>query len=309
MGQQSEITAKRADLGPDPAARRPRVGHRGDGRGRRPADRRLQHHLRDRARHDRREGPAGDRVVRGAGRDDVQVHEHRHALRADRRRRGDRLHRRPRRPRRARRTSRGWSATLYVALAVFILAVLLPVALHLPGPDPQVHQGGARSRRSSRSRRRRARRRCRARWKSLERLGVPRRIVVVRPAARLQLQPRRHDAVPVAGGGVRRAGGRRAADDRPADHDAADADADEQGRGRRAARVAGDPRRHARELRPAARRRDADPRRRRADGHGADDDQRDRQLPGDGGRRQVGRASSSRPATRSSQLAAARGEI
>ena len=33
--------------------------------------------------------------------------------------------------------------------------------------------------------------------------------------------------------------------DRPADHDAADADADEQGRRRRAARVAGDPRRHA----------------------------------------------------------------
>ena len=36
-------------------------------------------------------------LVRGAGRDDVQVHEHRHAVRADRRRRGDRLHRRPRR--------------------------------------------------------------------------------------------------------------------------------------------------------------------------------------------------------------------
>ena len=39
-----------ADLGPDPPARRPRVGHRGDGRGRRAADRRLQHHLRHRAR-------------------------------------------------------------------------------------------------------------------------------------------------------------------------------------------------------------------------------------------------------------------
>ena len=42
------------------------------------------------------------------------------------------------------------------------------------------------------------------------------------------------------------------------------------------------------QLRPAARRRDADPRRRRAHGHGADDDQRDRQLPGDRGRGEVG---------------------
>ena len=77
-----------------------------------------------RARHDRREGPADRRLVRGAGRDDVQVHEHRHALRADRRRRGDRLHGRARRARRARRTWPGWSATLYVALAVFFLLVL-----------------------------------------------------------------------------------------------------------------------------------------------------------------------------------------
>ena len=40
----------RADVGSDPAAHRSRVGHQGDGRGRRAADRRLQHHLRDRAR-------------------------------------------------------------------------------------------------------------------------------------------------------------------------------------------------------------------------------------------------------------------
>ena len=46
MGQQSEITADGADLGSDPAPRRARVGHRGDGRRRRAADRRLQHPLR-----------------------------------------------------------------------------------------------------------------------------------------------------------------------------------------------------------------------------------------------------------------------
>ena len=132
--------------------------------------------------------------------------------------------------------------TLYIALAVFVLAVLLPVALALPRADPQVRQGGegagdhrvlddlerggaaARDGGDGASRRAAPHRRLRA-------------------AARLQLQPRRHDAVPVAGGDLRRAGRGRPSVDRPADHDAADADADEQGRGRRAARVARDPRR------------------------------------------------------------------
>ena len=41
-------------------------------------------------------------------RNDVQVHEHRHALRADRRRRGDRLHGRPRRAAACCGTWRGW---------------------------------------------------------------------------------------------------------------------------------------------------------------------------------------------------------
>ena len=50
MGQQSGDRRDRADLGPDPAAHRSRVGHPGDGRRRRAADRRLQHHLRDRPR-------------------------------------------------------------------------------------------------------------------------------------------------------------------------------------------------------------------------------------------------------------------
>ena len=129
MGQQSEITAKAQTWDQILLARRARVGHPGDGRRRRPADRRLQHSVRHRARHDRREGPAGRRVVRGRRRNDVQVHEHRHALRADRRRRGDRLH--------GRATAAcgvlvnlAWLvATLYLALTVFVLLVLLPVAL------------------------------------------------------------------------------------------------------------------------------------------------------------------------------------
>ena len=46
-------------------------------------------------------------LVRDAGRDDVQVHQHRDEVRADRRGGGDRLHRRPRRLQGARRTSSG----------------------------------------------------------------------------------------------------------------------------------------------------------------------------------------------------------
>ena len=63
------------------------------------------------------------------------------------------------------------------------------------------------------------------------------------------------------------------------------------------------------QLRPAARGRHADPRRRRADGHGADDDQRGRQLPGDGRGRQVGRGVRRGQRAATSALAAARGEI
>ena len=59
MGQAVRDHREGADLGPDPPPRRSRVGIQGDGgRGRAP-DRRLQHPVRDRARHDRREGPAG----------------------------------------------------------------------------------------------------------------------------------------------------------------------------------------------------------------------------------------------------------
>ena len=59
-------------------------------------------------------------VLRAARRDDVQVHEHRHALRADRRRRGDGVHGRPRRPRACSRTSGLLVLTLYGALIVLL---------------------------------------------------------------------------------------------------------------------------------------------------------------------------------------------
>ena len=98
------------DLGPDLPPHLPDLGRPGDGRRRRAADRRLVDPLRDRADDDRREGAADDRVVRVARGGDVQVHEHRHALRADRRRRGDGLHHRQGRLRRALQPGAGWSA-------------------------------------------------------------------------------------------------------------------------------------------------------------------------------------------------------
>ena len=109
MGQQSGITATPQTWDQILLHVVPESVIQRDGRRRRAADRRLQHPLRDRARDDRREGPPGDRLVRGGRRDDVQVHEHRDALRADRRRRGDRLHRRSRRRRACSRTWPGWS--------------------------------------------------------------------------------------------------------------------------------------------------------------------------------------------------------
>ena len=148
------------------------------------------------------------RLVRGGRRDDVQVHEHRHALRADRRRRGHRLHRRPRRPRRALQPRLAGGDAVHGARRAD------PRGLPADRPDVQgaaqeVHQGGQgagrhrvlhdleRSGAAARDGSARAARRAAAHR-------------VVRAAARLQLQPRRHDALPVAGVGVRRAGGRRA---------------------------------------------------------------------------------------------------
>ena len=97
--------------------------------------------------------------------------------------------------------------TLYGALVVFVLFVLLPIALAVQGAAPAVLAGGegavadrvldgvvgggAAARDAGA-------------WSEL---GVPRRIVVVRAADGLLVQPRRHHALPRAGLGVRRAGG------------------------------------------------------------------------------------------------------
>ena len=102
-------------------------------------------------------------------------------------------------------------ATLYLALAVFVLLVLLPVALIFKVPIRKfikavqgagdhrvldhVERGGAAAGDGG--------------DRAARRAAQDRR---VRPAARLQLQPRRHDALPVAGVDLRRAGGGRRAD-------------------------------------------------------------------------------------------------
>ena len=78
----------------DHPAHLPDLGLRRDGARRRAADRHLQHAVRDRAQHARRARPSDRHLVRSAGRDDVQGDAHHHAVRPDRRRRGDRLHHR-----------------------------------------------------------------------------------------------------------------------------------------------------------------------------------------------------------------------
>ena len=87
------------------------------------------------------QAPADADVRESARRDDVQVHEHRDAVCADRRRRGDRLHRR----------SPGIGilvnlvkllATMYAAVMVFIAVVLLPVALLARVPIRRFVRGG-----------------------------------------------------------------------------------------------------------------------------------------------------------------------
>ena len=74
---------------------------------------------------------------------------------------------------------------------------------------------------------------------------------LVRAAARLLVQPRRFDALPVVRGAVHRAGLRHRDELRPATHAAAGDDGQQQGRRRRAARLARRRRGGAADLRPA----------------------------------------------------------
>ena len=126
---------------------------------------------------------------------------------ADRHRRGDRRHGVEERARRPRATSAYSCGTLYGALIVFVLLVFVPVALIFRVPLKPLHARGAGA------------------WliafttasseaalplamERMEQLGVPRRIVVVRAADRLLVQPGRQHALSGARVGVRRAGGR-----------------------------------------------------------------------------------------------------
>ncbi len=178
-------------------------------------------------------------------------------------------------------------ATLYLALTAFILLVLLPVALIFRVPirkfikavkEPAVI---AFSTTSSEAALPRA-------MEVIERLGVPRKIVAfVLPLGYSFNLDGTTLYLSLASVFVAQAAGVELTD-RSADHHAADVDADQQGGRRRAARLARHPCRNTRQLRVAARGRDAHPRRRRADGHGPDDGERDRELSGDGGDCQVG---------------------
>ena len=179
-------------------------------------------------------------------------------------------------------------ATLYGALAVLILCVFLPIALIFKVPlrkfiravkEPAII---AFSTTSSEAALPRA-------MEVLERLGVPRRIVsFVLPLGYSFNLDGTTLYLSLAAVFVAQAAGVHLSV-RPADHDADYPDADQQRCRRSPASVAGDSRGHPCQLWIAARGSDSHSRRGRADGHGANDDERDRQLSGDCRHRQVGR--------------------
>ena len=240
-------------MGPDSAARRARVGRRRHGSRRHPAGRRLRASSSRSRWAPSAKGQAGPRTLRVDLGDDVPLHEHHHGLRGDRRRRGDRVHDRRRRALGVLKNLAGLVGTLYIALALFIVGVLLPVALFFGVPIRRflaaVREPALIAFTTSTSEAALPRA-----METMEAMGCPRRIVAFVLPLGYTLQPRWDDALPLARGDVRGAGGRRVAHHRPADHDDADADAHEQGRRRRAARVARHPGGHTRELSVAARR-------------------------------------------------------
>ena len=154
-------------------------------------------------------GAPGARLVRSARRNDVQVHEHRDATTRPSASAARWLHRRPRRARRARTTSAWLVGTLYLRAGRCSSWRLPADRAHLAMSDPASSSGGEGAGGDRVLHHLAARRRCRARWRVLERLGVPRRIVAFVLPLGLQLQPRRLDALPVARVDVRRAGRRR----------------------------------------------------------------------------------------------------
>ena len=141
--------------------------------------------------------------LREPDRGDVQVRRHRDDVRAVRHRRGDRGHGRRRAGSACCTTSACSCCTLYGALIVFVLFVLVPVALIFRVPIRRFWQAVkepwliAFTTASSEAALPLAMQR-------MEQLGVPRRIVVVRAADRLLVQSRRQHALSRAGVGVRR---------------------------------------------------------------------------------------------------------
>ena len=179
-------------------------------------------------------------------------------------------------------------ATFYVAVAVFVVAVLLPIAWAVRVPLKRFARAVAEpvsiafATTSSEAALPRA-------MEAMERLGVPRQIVAfVMPTgysfnldgSTLYLSLTALFVAQAAGVELHR---------RAAAPAAPDADADEQGRGGRAARRARHPDGDRRVVRAARRAGLHDPRHRRAARHAAHVGERARQLSGDSGDRPVGR--------------------
>ena len=170
--------------------------------------------------------------------------------------------------------------TLYGALIVFFLVVLLPVALLFKVPlrrfiravrSPALIAFSTTSSEAALP----------LAMQSMEAIGVPRRIVAFVMPTGLLVQSRRIYALPRGGVGLRGAGGRASDDaDDSAPHDA-DAHDHEQRRRRGATRVARHSVRYAGDVRTAARGSRDHSRRGRADGHGAHLHESRRQLSGD----------------------------
>ena len=178
-------------------------------------------------------------------------------------------------------------ATFYVAVAVFIAAVLLPVALMARVPLRRFLAAVAEpvsiafATTSSEAALPRA-------MEAMEKLGVPRQIVAfVMPTGYSFNLDGSTLYLSLAAIFVAQAAGITLSLE-PAADPAADPDADQQGRRGRAARRAGDSAWHLGLVRPAHRAGVHDSRHRRADGHAAHVAQRAGQLPGHRGHRPLG---------------------
>jgi hypothetical protein len=168
-------------------------------------------------------------------------------------------------------------ATFYVAVAVFVVGVLLPVALMAKVPLKRFIAAVAEpvsiafATTSSEAALPRA-------MQAMERIGVPRQDCRVRDADRLHVQSRWQHALLVADLDLRCAGGGHSVDDRTAVRDAPDAHAVEQRRCGSATRSCGRALRHDLLVQPTGRTGARDSGDRRGTRYAADVAQRPRQL-------------------------------